>query len=248
MTTSQHAKWSRRYRRCMGKVWMHPDNDQRAAVLSWLPSRIPAGAAIVDVGAGDGYYAPVLRPRRYLVAEPDLALRRRCLAACEGLDMEAAFFPSLVRLFASGLAGDAEVVLLVHSLFYLSFEELQFTLRLVQGRSCVVVYPDPDTSATVRFEDEIGSRRSRALVDAMRASLGPPKDSTRVATHLRFPYRTRSSDVAFVLGHLMLRDASGTGILAKALAYVREYRTNWRTADGGWALPQSQIMEWWQRV
>ena len=53
MTTSQHAKWSRRYRRCMGKVWMHPDNDQRAAVLSWLPSRIPAGAAIVDVGAGE---------------------------------------------------------------------------------------------------------------------------------------------------------------------------------------------------
>lgn len=242
------SAWSARYIRCMRKVWSYPNNDQRAAVLEWLPSIVPAGSVIVDIGTGDGYYAAVLRPRRYLFVEPVSVLFGRCATSLADAGVEAQGFRTVAELFESRCWESADIVLLVHALLYLTPSELELVAKMASRRSCAIVYPDPDGSTTVAFEDETERGWSRKIVAHKERILGTPTTRQRANTHFRFRQGTRTQDVAFVVSHLLLREPETAGLRELALAHVRAQRAVWRKDTAGWEVPQAQLMEYWSTV
>lgn len=244
----QDSGWIANYIRCMRKVWSHPDNDQRAAVLEWLPPLVPAASVIVDIGAGDGYYATTLRPRRYLFVEPLSELSKHCGENLEGANVETKGFRTVTDLFESGRWESADIVLVVHAVFYLTPSELEIVASIASGRPCAMVYPDPDQSAAVAFEDATGCGRSRGTVAHKARLFGKPTSRQVAHTHLGFRPGTRARDIEFVLSHLQLREPGAEGVAKAALSHVRDRRTAWWQGAAGWEVPQAQIMEYWSKV
>lgn len=232
----------------MGSVWSHPENDQRSEVREWLPAHVEPGAKIVDIGSGDGYYTKGLRPVHCAIVEPDRLLRRSCMAGLRGSGIRARAFQTLDRLYRSVTWRDADVILLVHSLLYLSFDEIQLTHHLARGRACAMIFPNPVSASTVEFEKAIGCEWSRERIAKKEALFGEPSQRRVANVHFRFVPHTREADIAFVISHLLLRREWSDAVLSQALAHLDEHRTSWRASDGSWKLPQPQVMEWWQRV
>lgn len=236
-----------RYRAVMQAVWCHPDNDQRPAVLNTLTNWCPRERRILDIGAGAGYYLSALRPRQVMAVEPDPVFRAALqdVASAGGFPMTS--FASVAALRGQcGEDWDADLVCMIHALYYLKEVELQWLLPLIGERDLILVYPDPAEATTVAFEDAIGLGYSRRRLAIKEQTLGEPCESRRIASHFRLQGDTSSDDLAFLIAHLLLRAPGVDWVLEQALAFVAERISAWRRQSFV-ELPQPQIMELYRR-
>jgi hypothetical protein len=232
-----------RYRAVMQAVWSHPYNDQRPAVLDALSCWCPPGQRILDIGTGAGYYLPVLRPQQVMAVEPDAVFRRALQDAASVGRFPLTTFESVGALRGSyGKDWDADLVLVIHALYYLEDAELLWLLPRIGQRDLILVYPDPAGAITVAFEDAIGVEHSRRRLAIKERILGEPDEVRRVGSHFRLQGDTRPDDLAFLVAHLSLRVPGTDGVLAQALAFVADRIGTWHR-QGFFELPQPQIME-----
>jgi hypothetical protein len=246
MVTRQ-TKWNfeQEYARVFSLMWRVPYNDQRPAVLMHLEKKL-LGRAVLDVGSGDGYYLPAIKPQRVLLVEPNTSLRRVAVQTCrrEGIAVEAKKdLKSL--LFASENIRCLDLVLMIHALFYMDEEELLVFLRWVGKRSLVLVYPNSSNAITVEFEDYIGVGASRKKIALKSQILGRPQCRIVTDSHFRLPLDTDVDTLAFLVAHLLLERGLKDDVFSAARVFVNNRIENWRKT-GFLELPQAQIIEFFR--
>lgn len=228
-------------------MWRHPQNDQRPAVIDWLQNVVPAGRDVADIGAGDGYYIDSLHPARYSFVEPIRALRARSAERARMAGVQTRPFRSVDTLRRAPVWQRCNCVVLIHSLLYLTQQDLRAVAALATRTLAVFVYPDPRGAETIAFEDSIGEDQSRRLVALKETLLGPPTARVEVAAHFRLSRIVSDDEIAFLLSHTLQRQRWRSGIARAALRYVRSRRASWYRDEEGWTLPQPQVMEAWLR-
>jgi hypothetical protein len=231
----------------MSRMWHHPENEQRPAVLEWLQKTVPPGRDVVDIGAGEAYYIDALRSARYAFVEPIQTLRRRAGDRAGLAGIRAPSFTSVAALQRSRVWERCNCTILIHSLLYLTDQELESVAELANRTLTVFVYPDPCAAVTFQFEDSVNIDQSRRLVALKDRLLGPPSSRVEVDTHFRLPATTTDSEIAFLVSHTVLRRPLQPVVAKGAMQHVRLNRASWHHGDAGWKLPQPQIMEVWRR-
>lgn len=237
-----------RYRNTMCAMWHFPANDQRPAVIAALRRWCRPGSKILDVGAGDGYYLANLAPRLVTAVEPDRVFRTRLEGQSGNLGCSVRTLASVQELRQEiGDEWDADLILMVHALYYLDENELRWLLARVGRRDLVLVYPDPARSVTVGFERVWGSDRSQRRLAIKSAMLGEPLEEVRADSHFRLPLDTPTDDLAFLVSHPLLQGPDSDSVMQAARTFVADRIDAWRV-EGFLELPQSQVMETYRGV
>lgn len=237
--------WENLYAQGMESVWTFAHNDQRPAVRTFL-GRLRGGyETILDVGCGDGYYWPLLRPSKIVIIEPNAVLRQRALQVSKRLGADVQMVRDVNSLCGGyGGCGGLDLVVLIHVLLYLNVEELRMLLRWIKGRPLVLVYPDPKRAITVECEEASGMFSSQEKIEMKHALLGKPQRREVVDSHFRVPLNSDVDTLAFLVAHMMLRDGDAVKLMDTARAFVKERVEGWRKQKY-FEMPQAQVMEWY---
>ena len=159
------------YARVYDQLW---DNELMADVGAWVARKLPAGGAVLEVGAGTGIVAAHLRAHGHAVTacEPTPAMAARCARKLPDL----APTPTSCEDLAAGVADNVVAVNMVHMLEdpVLGVARLRRACR--PGGVVVLVTPDPDNGllAVAAAQRRAGvSRRRAARFIAWHLVLGP---------------------------------------------------------------------------
>ena len=237
----QTARYFALLREVMAVMWGDPRNDQRPVIRSWLRSLVSVGQSVFDIGPGDGYYIPLLKPSRFRFVEPHQYFRTVTERRAKLLGIQEESFAS-VGAVPRGDLGRADLILMSHVLFYLEDLEIQRIADERDSADLIMIYPDPDEAITVAFEDEIGSRWSRSRVLLKELLFGCPVLRARRETHFRLPSTVDRRVVAFLISHSSMVGRFDERILELAMRFVDARWGSW-VNDGFLELPQAQVVE-----
>ncbi|MEV4134605.1 class I SAM-dependent methyltransferase [Dactylosporangium sp. NPDC049742] len=147
------------YARVYDQLW---DNELMAAVGTCVARNLPAGSAVLDVGAGTGIVAAQLQAHGHTVTacEPTQAMAARCARKLPGL----AVAPTRCEDLAAGVADNVVAVNLVHMLEDPVSGVAQLRRVCRPGGVVVLVTPDPDNGllAVAAAQRRAGVNRWRA--------------------------------------------------------------------------------------
>jgi SAM-dependent methyltransferase len=147
------------YARVYDQLW---DNELMAAVGAWVALKLPAGSAVLDVGAGTGIVAAQLRAHGHAVTacEPTQAMATRCARKLPGLALTRTRCEDL----AAGVADNVVAVNMVHMLEDPVAGVAQLRRVCRPGGVVVLVTPDPNIGlfAVAAAQRRAGVSRWRA--------------------------------------------------------------------------------------
>lgn len=227
----------------MKRLWAHPANDQRPAVREWLCRQDVTCKSVIDIGCGDGYYLDILKPRFYVGVDPNEELIKQCKDGVHAQGVEACFFPCVAKAVERMRAAQFDLLLLIHSLLYITLDDLHSLLTRVSARRCMIVHPEPSRSTTIAFEESIGVHSARELIKAKVQILGPACSVELLSTHLCFDAASTSDqEIAYVVAHRAVPFGDRTMIMDKAMEFVIRKRDSW-TLGGVVKVPQCQRLE-----
>jgi hypothetical protein len=227
----------------MAHIWRSPLNDQRPAVLEFLRTADVQHCVTLDIGAGDAYYLPVLRPRKYVAIEPDDVWREQ-LPCLVGPGVPVRTYRDIAAFLSNTHdIAEIELAVLCHALLYLADGEVHPLLDAIRQTAVVMVHPDPVGATTIAFERFVGWEGSLDRIGAKERTLGPPMRRTSTASSLYLPDTTTLEDVAFLVGHRLPMDRQ-EGETRAARDYVRARAATW-LRDGWWRIPQPQVLEYY---
>jgi SAM-dependent methyltransferase len=126
------------YARVYDQLW---DNELMVAVAAWVALKLPAGSAVLDVGAGTGIVAAQLRTHGHAVTacEPTQAMATRCARKLPGV----ALAPTRCEDLAAGIADNVVAVNMVHMLEDPVAGVAQLRRVCRPGGVLILVTPDP---------------------------------------------------------------------------------------------------------
>lgn len=233
--------WEERYRRLMGEIWQSPLNDQRPAILEFLRAANIQNRVTLDIGAGDAYYLPLLKPRKYFAVEPDDVWRFRLPYLLDAGVLVRTYRDVAAFLLNVRDVAETEVAVLCHALLYLADDEVDQLLHVVRKATIVIVHPDPNGATTIAFERSLGWEGSLRKIRMKECILGEPLRRVYTASSLYLPDATAGDDIAFLLSH-RLPVAMQKEQMGAARAFVGDNAGGWKR-DGWWRVPQPQVLE-----
>jgi hypothetical protein len=231
-----------KYADTMQRLWSHPANNQRPAVLNWLKNVCPTGLTVSDIGAGDAYYFGQVAPARYTLVEPNTALRAVAESCATHSKVPCVSYRSVGEFLRCERTEDYQIHLVIHALLYFEVEEVSALLRWLRGRHVLIVHPHADTSTTIGFEHSCGIKRADEKVRLKEQLLGSPRSRHVHPTHLRMPLTTDPDSLAFLVAHRTGRKGIHADVFCCAREFVRDNLSSWRKPDY-FELPQYQVME-----
>jgi len=239
----EYAMW---YFRLMCGMWDCGLNEQRPLMREAISALKGRFESIWDIGAGDGFLLPYFQASRCTIVEPNPLLREKATARARAVCDDVAVYANCRELLADCKVCDAGVVLLSHSLFYLSLSELRLLLVRIARRAIVVIHPDTRNSATVECGRYLGCDGTSSRVMLKERILGAPTFREVQQTHFHLPLETSDRDIAFLLGHLELKQGSDVNSerLLQVIQFLHSKRQDW-ISNGRYAIPQWQVIEFY---
>jgi hypothetical protein len=242
MSESENFTHTAQYQEVMSQMWNHPHNDQRPAVMNWLHTLPHTYDSIVDIGPGDGYYLEFLKAKKYTVFEPNVSFHDDITEKCRRLGIESKIFSDIDLLLESSELKQADLVLMIHVLFYMEIDQVKKLLIAIQKKPIVMVNPLASKAITIQFEQLAGSDRSAQRTRIKEQILGEPSRRETADTHFRLPLETRIDSLAYLISQLLLDGSDDEKFLSLAKSLITDNESNWKKEDY-WELPQAQLME-----
>ena len=244
LTPALTHEFDLQYIHVMQRIWNHPENDQRPAVLEWLKPLQGIFTHILDIGPGDAYYLDHLKPKRYTVVEPNLTFRKMARERANNLKISAYEFSSVKSFLNRRTLHGYDLVMMIHVLFYMKLREIEMLLSKIVSKPLVVVYPSPECSISTQFEAAIGLNCSRKRINLMQELLGRPDTSKLITSHFRLPLDTPLESLAFLVAHHMLDRKWDDDKIDAAKSFVLQKEHLWRHPFG-YQIPQYQVLEYY---